>query len=397
MGYYRFLLAISVVYFHVGGATWVIGRVAVMGFYVISGYLIFRVLDRRYSLAPGGVGRFYLNRLLRLVPLYVVISLATYVWVRAHGGSGIRFEGSELAYVSNAPLEHGFFDMLWGDLKPRTTTSDGVEVLTFSPDMIPQGWSIGIEFCFYLMAPLGLLLYRLNRLAGLSLFAGSVAYFLYALTRDTSFGFFDNSIYKNALTTAFLFLFGGSLYVLSNRWQRRAPFWAACVTMLLLAWWILAWSVPNVSVYLSEPRVWLLLIGFGVVMLVSAIVIFSQPPTGKIARVDGFLGDLSYGIYLNHLLVATWMVGFNAKAEDWVGAPWNAVFGRPNTLQFGVNAIVLSSVLSTVTFFAVERPLQRVRRSVRPHADPALPVAWPATLGARALAAARAIRIRDRG
>jgi peptidoglycan/LPS O-acetylase OafA/YrhL len=53
LGVYRFLLAIGVVAFHVGGG-WVIGRAAVFAFYFVSGFLISRVLDTSYR---GGVDR----------------------------------------------------------------------------------------------------------------------------------------------------------------------------------------------------------------------------------------------------------------------------------------------------------------------------------------------------
>ena len=36
MGFYRFILAIGVVFFHVGGGNWVIGRVAVYCFYLVE-------------------------------------------------------------------------------------------------------------------------------------------------------------------------------------------------------------------------------------------------------------------------------------------------------------------------------------------------------------------------
>lgn len=60
MGLYRFWLAITVVMFHMGGISWVSGRVAVFSFYCVSGYLIFRVLDTVYLKDWRHVGYFCL-------------------------------------------------------------------------------------------------------------------------------------------------------------------------------------------------------------------------------------------------------------------------------------------------------------------------------------------------
>ena len=68
MGVYRLLLAALVVFFHFGGLSWIVGRVAVFAFYCVSGFLIFQVLDRVYVEEPRGIWRFYGNRLLRLGP-----------------------------------------------------------------------------------------------------------------------------------------------------------------------------------------------------------------------------------------------------------------------------------------------------------------------------------------
>src|SRR5579863_5256480 len=74
MGTLRTIFALSVVFAHSwpGGQVFVGGRNAVQLFYIISGFLISYVLveSRSYS----SVGRFYVNRYLRLYPIYVVVA-----------------------------------------------------------------------------------------------------------------------------------------------------------------------------------------------------------------------------------------------------------------------------------------------------------------------------------
>ena len=46
------------------------GGIAVSGFFVISGYLIAQVLDRKYDPGWRGAWAFYVSRALRIYPLY---------------------------------------------------------------------------------------------------------------------------------------------------------------------------------------------------------------------------------------------------------------------------------------------------------------------------------------
>ena len=89
MGIFRFLLAALVVLFHFGGLGWIVGRIAVFAFYGISGFLIFQVLDRVYLSEPRGIPRFFCNRFVRLVPLYLVYTVLTLAMVRGLGPQSI--------------------------------------------------------------------------------------------------------------------------------------------------------------------------------------------------------------------------------------------------------------------------------------------------------------------
>jgi peptidoglycan/LPS O-acetylase OafA/YrhL len=93
VGFYRFILAIGVVFFHVGNANWIVGRIAVFCLYFISGFLICRVLDTSYRNGVDRLAAFYCNRALRLFPLYIAITAATILVLTLHG-STIFLRGS---------------------------------------------------------------------------------------------------------------------------------------------------------------------------------------------------------------------------------------------------------------------------------------------------------------
>lgn len=77
MGLLRTLLALSVVIAHSYGFVFVGGRNAVQLFYIISGFLISYVLVERQTY--GRVRDFYINRYLRLYPLYAAVALLTLI------------------------------------------------------------------------------------------------------------------------------------------------------------------------------------------------------------------------------------------------------------------------------------------------------------------------------
>jgi peptidoglycan/LPS O-acetylase OafA/YrhL len=81
MGILRTLLALSVVLIHTYGQVFVTGQDAVQLFYVISGFLISYVLIEAKSYPE--LKFFYLNRYLRLYPIYFLVAglvLCTY-WI----------------------------------------------------------------------------------------------------------------------------------------------------------------------------------------------------------------------------------------------------------------------------------------------------------------------------
>src|SRR4029078_6122731 len=79
MGFLRTLLALSVVFSHSYGFVFVGGLNAVRLFYIISGFLIsFILVEKR---AYASLGNFYINRYLRLFPIYAFAAAASFFWI----------------------------------------------------------------------------------------------------------------------------------------------------------------------------------------------------------------------------------------------------------------------------------------------------------------------------
>jgi peptidoglycan/LPS O-acetylase OafA/YrhL len=354
VGVYRLLLAALVVLFHFGGLSWIVGRVAVFGFYCVSGFLIFQVLDRVYADEHRGMWRFYGNRLLRLGPLYVVYVVLTLAMVRWSGSAGLSTEAGT-AILENT--EVGTAALLANALSfaPQVYLAGFMPVFEFSPQLIPQGWSIGVELVCYLVAPIVVVTTRRHPqrmwiwlAAGLVLFAAAV------WTAGLDFDRFNSVVYKNAFASVVVFLAGGAFYYLRRRHGQPVSF---SVVGVLLTVWVATLTVrafrlgegPSARVF--TEYVWLTVALTGLVA------------TTRIQRLRGLdtgLGNLCYGVYLNHFLVAGVLLGTGAERY----------LSQPGTLTFGFVVLAGSLALASLTYVVVERPFNRVRQRVRGMATP---------------------------
>jgi peptidoglycan/LPS O-acetylase OafA/YrhL len=121
------------------------GQWAVISFYTLSGLL----MERQFR-KLGGAGNFYLDRLLRIYPVYLTVLLLTI------SGCQLSWVG-KLANITLFPLNYSYF--------------------TSIPILIGPAWSLACEVHFYLLVPLLTLCatstLRIVLLSSLSLFVVS--------------------------------------------------------------------------------------------------------------------------------------------------------------------------------------------------------------------------------
>ena len=203
MGILRVFLALTVCVNHYAampefGLHFLFGpgsRLAVEIFFILSGFSMALVLDDKYA-GPGGVRLFYTNRLLRLYPVYFV-ALALY----AVFNLALRLETGH--WIFAAPLL-SLFDMAQPLGKVWIAAANlvilgqdallyvGVQQDTgafclncpgavpgFLALALPQAWTIEVELCFYLLAPLAAL-WSSRRLAFWTICFLAVKMLLYA-------------------------------------------------------------------------------------------------------------------------------------------------------------------------------------------------------------------------
>lgn len=139
MGIYRFLLACCVVIEHVSGNQYVshTGMFAVFGFYVLSGYLITRVLRDTYDFDSVA---FWSNRALRLLPLYAIFLIAGLSLIFGTRDAGAFFP----AVWQISPTAIDWLGML-------TVFPMGLSPMDWHFRPVPSIWSMGVELLNYAM------------------------------------------------------------------------------------------------------------------------------------------------------------------------------------------------------------------------------------------------------
>jgi peptidoglycan/LPS O-acetylase OafA/YrhL len=306
MGLIRFFLAAAVV-FHHSTVPWnlpiVDGHQAVRLFYIISGFYMALILDRKYLGTSKGAWLFYSNRALRIFPVYWLVLVAAglfygaaWMWLGRiperlgwylpliESGHGTFLAGLGVSQFALFGLD--WFNLLdfrgatlaWGGTVPDGRTAGFL-------CLVPQAWTLAVELSFYLVAPL---LVRLK--------SGPLAFFCAAgfavriglgMWEPMETGSLNNFWFPLQLP---FFLLG----ILSFRWMGvggkvwQSPGWAWGSRALMLG----------------------LLFGYGLLpdgwdLAISCAVLAGLMPglfvgEGKWQR---WIGELSYSIYVVHILI----------------------------------------------------------------------------------------------
>jgi peptidoglycan/LPS O-acetylase OafA/YrhL len=345
VGTLRILLALSVVAGHssgILGSTLVDRGVAVHLFFVVSGFYMALILTRKYR----DHRTFYINRVLRLWPTYLVVLVAACAWFYAdwlytgkrppplwipQAFAAMPFWQAFLLHASNITMVGSdipyFFSYLPGSgflFKPTNVPlpADAYEAHAFLD--IGQAWSISLEIWFYLAAP-----FLVGRRI---LFLGGVvaASMLLNLCTDSvdipTYFFFPSQLY--------LFVVGILLYRFYERYRTDlhrsplGPLALVAVTAACLAYERLPASVAPYFIFaICVPAIpWL-------------FAYFCD------SRWDTELGNLSYPIYLTHPLIAGLLL---------------TVFH----VHSGTIVAVMSIAASAGLYWLVERPVDRFRQAL---------------------------------
>jgi len=334
VGLLRTFLALLVVGSHLGafgGATF-----AVKAFFIISGFYMALVIDTRYCALP--IADFYASRLLRLLPTYWAVGLLTiaaelllvphgqkFHWLTspvAHWTALDTFSlpVSIVIYIGlSLTTMLGLDTGLWlgftktggqlslaPDFSPNATS-----VMALNP--VPQGWSIGLEMLFYLIAPF---VVRRSVWVITSLCIFSLAFRVALMAAGFSGEPWSRTLFPSELIYFLLGVLGYRIYLIIPK-LRFSPKTEARLAIMVLFIALIYWPIERM---LRASLVWDVWNTVPYALIAGGI-----PFLFKLTRnnaLDANVGELSYPIYMCHALVMGLIQWSPLNASPSFGAGW---------------------------------------------------------------------------
>lgn len=315
----RLVLALIVVLDHCYGATasrtleWLpyvfSSQMAVEGFFVISGFLIFASYERSRSLRD-----YFSRRARRIVPGYLASTVLALVIGLFFNHHLFAEAGTYRFLLANLTLMNFLHPSL-----PGVFVGDRYGVVNFAL------WTIKVEVMFYLAVPV--LVWLLRRYGDWTLLAAvalSIAFYEWA-------GWSKHAVLQHQLPGQLSFFCLGAFIHYHQRFFLRHAYKLGGIAVLLFAWY----SYSH----------WYVLRPFAVATLVLVACV-ALPVIGLPHR----LGDVSYGTYLYHSPVIQALASVGVFSRPWLGV---------------LVALLLVEALAIPSWHFIEKPWLRQTRQRR--------------------------------
>lgn len=352
----RFVLSSAVIMSHLwADAFGSSGSYSVTGFYVVSGYVITKVLNERYWRIDNGFKKFWLNRFLRLYPTYVASALiglmAASIFPEAAAalGIGLVLPASDAgrAWLAQSGFDPALTPLIW----LVNVTIVGVQspfIWTAPIAFSPNAWSISVELFFYLVLSLGAARsYAQGKFRATAVGFVGVLFSVIGLRAVGALTYPDLApvmrvndwmlFYKTFLGWTFFFAAGSAAYFVDK------ALWPAWVRPVAFA---AALAGPFVYANTVHVMIALRFVYGGVVAF--ALAVNRDDIRSPLAR---FLGDLSYPMFLTH-----W------PAAALVGGMFGIAKNSPEALA---TTFALTIAISSALVLLIERPIERLRAKYR--------------------------------
>ena len=319
MGILRVLLALSVLASHVGpicGLHLVPGQIPVQSFCIISGFYMSLILNEKYIGNNSSFKLFITNRLLRLYPLYTAVLFITFItnFLIAVSSNYQTFPVIENYISANTSISSYLFLILTNivivgqDVVMFLGINANTGNLFFTTDfwstspmlwtflVVPQAWTLASEITFYLVAPI--ILRRSLKIVLLIIFISlSIRFFIYYYLSLKG----DPWTYRFFPTEIFFFLLGYlsyRIYVLLKTYPVSITFKRLTLAVVVI-YTVMYSFIPSSSSLILQfywrDIFYFLLLVFTIPILFTYF---------KDSKMDTKIADLSYSIYLLHILIS---------------------------------------------------------------------------------------------
>jgi len=343
MGLLRLLLAISVVSAHhqnhfifylVGGT------VAVKTFYIISGFYMAMIINSYKDNIS-----FYKSRYLRLFPVYFFCVLITFFLGEGATLYNVKlFDNDQIPFLTNIFLLFTNIFIFFQDVVLFIGVKGGDFFFTgnlHSSDLplryflfIPQGWTLGLEISFYLIAPFIIKKRNIKLIISiifLSLLLRIILN-LFDLKGDPwTYRFFPSELA--------LFLLGSLSYYFFSNLKIKVSKKIIYLFFILISLMTVCYSfitIPGRSII------------YFILVACSLWFIFQKTKNNKI---DKFLGELSYPVYCSHFVVLHFIF-------------YRVSFLNDENLSFLNSLIIIFIVIviSEIIYFIIHIPIDKYRK-----------------------------------
>jgi peptidoglycan/LPS O-acetylase OafA/YrhL len=350
----RGLAAVCVVLYHVGNLTGIRPALIRSGgptldlFFLLSGFVLIHQYERRRELQPETDAKttrrfyfkhFYLRRFFRIAPLFYALLLASFV-------EQPFLEKCNLYITQHSWVFMDIFrDVSWTNLVVHLSFAFGF-LPHFSYHSAIPDWTVGLEMQFYLVFPL--LIVLILRFGYAAMAAVTL---LFTVLSDQLFSPFVNSFPMASFLPMkmHLFLLG---MLIAAAFHKRIQVSAVCVCVALLPLlpmienirrFNLPWLIGDVAM-----AVVLLLLTCSSGRLRAALFPFrfvlNAGPMQK-------LGQISYGVYLVHLLIIPPVVALLLHINWAASLP-----GKPRFFIFSFAVMSVIFPVSLLLHYFVEQP-----------------------------------------
>jgi peptidoglycan/LPS O-acetylase OafA/YrhL len=341
MGLLRLFLAITVIAAHTGPSavfTFVGGDLAVEVFFVISGFYMQLVLS---SARYPTLSMFYLSRAMRLLPPYWLVAFLSLLLAPAGWFMSLAAMGTApTVYLTaaNATLLMQDTTLFLQSVNHSVRFASSVasaEHPLYKFLLVAQAWSLSLEMYFYALVPaLARLRTRYLIVLLVASLAARIIFYSVAFDQDPwTHRFFPFEI---AMFVSGMLAYR---YFSSRQIIKFAKTATAIIWIYLLASGLFMADVPAVVRFVF-PLV--------VALFLPAIFSLSQR-----SSLDTRIGELSYPVYLVHLLILTY--GINA---------FRATFPLFRDVPIFFILTVLSIAAGYALLILVDRPIDRIRHLI---------------------------------
>jgi peptidoglycan/LPS O-acetylase OafA/YrhL len=355
MGSLRTLFAIAVVFAHSYGYVFVGGRNAVQLFYMISGFLISYVIVEKKAYST--IKSFYINRYLRLYPIYIVVAALTFIAFLIAAfvlNKNVEFfniyytapfSANALLIFSNISLFLQDWVMFAGVEHNQlvfATNFSKSDIVLAKGLLVPQAWTLGVELSFYLIAPF--ILPKRKILATLLFLSIALRIYLIYI----GLGRQDPWTYRFFPTELALFLLGAISHQVILPFYRNVfsteniEKYSTLSTYFLILITLVFWLIPINELIKSAAL-------FAIFLVLMPLTFLFQSKRDW----DKWVGDLSYPIYICHMLVI-YVIGFIMGK-----------LGIENTITISLAAVAFSVCLSIALNTYIGKPVESLRSKLR--------------------------------